>query len=222
MNQLPGVPFCFLEDERNERLRGMRERRHSESSTCTSIIYENNFWLIISSFGPVKHKFNRMRILFFGKKGWFPFLIAPAIFFSACGDDFLYEKNIPVESASWAYEDTLTFDFNIDDSTKIYSLLLEVSHSPDFGFQNLYVQMHTRYPSGKEDKQVLSLELASQSGVWNGKCGGKKCTLEIPLLSDVTFPETGKYSLAIEQYMRQSPLPGILGMALKIKPVGMR
>lgn len=163
-----------------------------------------------------------MRILFFGQKGWLVLLLASAVFFTACGDDFIYKKNIPIESTSWAYEDTLTFDFNIEDSTKIYTLLLDVAHSPDYGFQNLYVQMHTRYPSGKVDKQVLSLELATQSGVWNGQCNSKKCTLEIPLLTDVAFPETGKYSLAIEQYMRQSPLPGILGMALKIKPVGMR
>jgi gliding motility-associated lipoprotein GldH len=163
-----------------------------------------------------------MRILFFGNKGWLFILVVSATFFSACGDDFIYEKNIPIAEGSWAYEDTLTFDFNITDSTKLYSLQLEVAHSPDYGFQNLYVQMHTRYPSGKQDKQVLSLELASLSGVWNGNCGGKKCTLEIPLLSDVAFPETGTYTLSIEQYMRQSPLPGLLGMSLKIKPVGMR
>lgn len=163
-----------------------------------------------------------MRKNSFGKISWFPILAISYLFLTSCGDDFIYEKKLPVANESWSYEDTLSFDFTIEDTTKIYALLLDVTHSPDYGFQNLYVQMHTRYPGGKVEKQVLSLELASPSGIWNGACNGKECTLEIPLLDNAVFSEAGNYRLSIEQYMRQSPLPGVLGMALKIKPVGMR
>jgi gliding motility-associated lipoprotein GldH len=141
---------------------------------------------------------------------------------TGCGDDFIYKQELEIPNQSWAYDDTLKFDFTIEDTTKIYSLLLDVHHSAEYGFQNLYVQFHTHFPSGKTEKQVVSLELAKQSGVWNGDCGGNSCTVEIPLQEKALFQETGRYTLAIEQYMRQSPLPGVKSMELKIKRVGMR
>lgn len=157
-----------------------------------------------------------------GRIIWLPLLASCYFFFSGCGNDFIYEEKLPIPADSWAYEDTLAFKFSISDTTKIYALLLDVTHSPEYGFQNLYVQIHTRYPNGKVEQQVLSLELANQAGIWNGQCSGKSCTLEIPLLEKAVFRETGNYSLTLEQYMRESPIPGVKDMALKIKPIGMR
>lgn len=146
-------------------------------------------------------------------------LTAHCLLFLGCGGDFVFEKKLEVPNQAWAYQDTLKFDFSIEDTAKIYSLQLDVNHAADFGFQNLYVQMHTRYPSGKVEKQVVSLELANRGGVWNGECGGNFCLLEIPLQERAIFKEPGAYQLAVEQFMRQSPLPGVRSMALKIKEI---
>lgn len=148
------------------------------------------------------------------------FLVLPAavaFLLSSCGDDYLYEKKLEIANQSWTYRDTLRFDFTIADTTFACDLLLEVRHAADYGFQNLYVQMHTRFPSGKEDRQVVSLELADKIGIWQGDCGGKWCDVQIPLQERVVFTEAGKYSLAVEQFMRQSPLPGIESMKLVVK-----
>lgn len=146
-------------------------------------------------------------------------LIVPAfiLLLAGCGDDFLYKKTLDIPNESWAYEDTLRFDFDIADTTKLYALFLDVTHAGDYGFQNLYVQFHTAFPSGKTETKLVSLELAAATGIWNGKCSGNECTVEIPLQAKAHFPETGRHTLAIEQYMRQSPLAGIKRITLKIK-----
>ncbi len=149
-------------------------------------------------------------------------LAATAFLFTRCGDDFIYEERADITGQSWAYEDTLSFDFTIEDVTKIYSLTLNVTHSVDYGFQNLYVQFHTRYPSGKIETQMVSLELSKKSGTWNGDCGGQWCTTEIALQPKAIFEEAGAHQIKIEQYMRKNPLPGVKSMELKIKPIGMR
>lgn len=140
-----------------------------------------------------------------------------ALLLASCSGDFFYKKTLDVPGEFWTYQDTLKFDFDITDTTKTYGMYLDVTHAGDYGFQNLYVQFHTIFPSGKEETKLVSLELAAQTGIWNGECGGNECTVEIPLQLKAIFNEMGEHTLAVEQYMRQSPLPGVKSMTLKIK-----
>ena len=110
----------------------------------------------------------------------------------------------------------MSFDFTVEDTLRKYDLMLDVAHSGDYGFQNLYVQFHTTYPSGEKKSQTVSLELANKSGIWNGECGGNECTVEIPLQVNASFKELGIHNISIEQYMRKNPLTGIKKMTLKI------
>lgn len=141
--------------------------------------------------------------------------LASLMMYYSCSN-VVFEKELVIENEEWTYEDSLTFGFEIHDTLSPYSLLLNISHTPEYGFQNLYVQMHTTFPSGKMEKQLVSLELANQAGVWNGKCSGRNCSVEIPLREKTKFRETGQYSLSIEQYMRKSPLAGLKSMKLSL------
>ncbi len=136
---------------------------------------------------------------------------------TSCGGDYIFEKSVAIENANWKYKDLIQFDFEIADTSKRYDLLLEVEHAGDYGFQNLYVQFHTKYPSGEEQSQMVSLELATKSGIWNGKCSGNACSVEIPLQTNAIFSEPGSHQLSVEQYMRKSPLVGVESMTLKVK-----
>lgn len=135
---------------------------------------------------------------------------------TGCGSDYIFQKKLDIREGEWRYNDVLTFDFDIEDVSKKYDLLLDVTHAGDYGFQNLYVQFHTSYPSGEKKTQMVSLELATKSGIWNGKCSGNSCTVEIPLQANATFDEAGKHSISIEQFMRKNPLQGVESMTLKI------
>jgi gliding motility-associated lipoprotein GldH len=137
--------------------------------------------------------------------------------FWGCGDDLLFEKKSEIPGQSWAYEDTVHFGFTITDTSSAYALLLDVEHTTEYGFQNLYTQIHTRLPDGEIKKQALSLELAASSGKWNGECSSRTCKVEIPIQPKARFKTPGHYRVSFEQYMRQSPLPGIKSIRLKIK-----
>ncbi len=140
-------------------------------------------------------------------------------FLFACGNDYFFEKTIKIPDASWSYENVLPFEFEVTDTTKAYQILLEVEHAGDFGFQNCYIQITTKFPNGEEKKQPVSLELAAQSGIWTGKCSGNDCTIEIPLQAKARFKQPGKHSIIVEQFMRVDPLPGIKAISLKIQRV---
>jgi gliding motility-associated lipoprotein GldH len=140
-----------------------------------------------------------------------------SLLLASCSDDLVYEKTLDVPGEAWRYEDTLKFDFDIADTTQLYALFLNVTHAGDYSFQNLYVQFHTTFPSGKTDTKLVSLELAAATGVWNGQCRGNECEVGIPLQAKTRFREAGKHTLAVEQYMRTNPLPGLKSMSLKIR-----
>ena len=136
---------------------------------------------------------------------------------TACNSDLIFNETLDIPNAAWEYDNKLAFEFEVKDTTKTHQVLLEITHAGDFGFQNCYVQITTRFPNGEEKKQPVSLELAAQSGTWNGQCSGNACSLEIPLQAKAKFKATGKHSITVEQFMRVNPLPGIEAISLKIK-----
>ncbi len=139
------------------------------------------------------------------------------LLFTACNKDLIFEKTAKIPDSSWSYDNPLPFEFEVEDTTKAYQILLEVEHAGDFGFQNCYVQITTKFPNGEEKKQPVSLELAAQSGIWTGKCSGNDCSIEIPLQGKAKFKQPGKHSITVEQFMRVNPLPGIKAISLKVK-----
>lgn len=140
---------------------------------------------------------------------------------TACGPNYTFNKTYTIDQEAWAYADTLNFEVDIKDTTRIYNLYLEVAHHPEnYGFQNLYTKIHTSFPSGNRLGKMVSLELANKAGLWLGQCSGSKCKLTIPIQEGAYFNEAGTYTFTIEQFMRVSPLPGIQSLALKIEDTG--
>lgn len=139
---------------------------------------------------------------------------------AGCSPDYLYKETKAIENYSWSYEKPVKFQYTITDTMQIVNMLLELEHAASFSSQNLYVKIKTRFPSGGEQEQVVSLELADKAGQWQGDCSGEWCKVSIPLQTDIFFNNSGTYHLTIEQYMRQSPIAGIKSFTLTIEPTG--
>lgn len=137
-----------------------------------------------------------------------------------CGPDFVIEERHKISPEGWSYADTVGFNFDIRDTNRVFNLFLEVDHQQAFSFQNLYVKVHTIFPSGRRSEQVLSLELADKMGLWQGRCDSENCTLRIPIQEEIFFNEPGKYALSLEQFMRESPLPGLNSFTLLVEDTG--
>lgn len=136
---------------------------------------------------------------------------------SACGPATIVDEARPISEPGWAYADSLSFSADIQDTTKIYDIVLEVEHGTDYGFQNLYTRIGTTFPGGERQQQVLSLELADRAGVWQGKCNSKSCTTRIPLQTGAFFQQIGTHQFTFVQYMRTDTLAGIRGLRFRIE-----
>ena len=137
----------------------------------------------------------------------------------SCRNEILIDKEFPVELQKWVVEDKKEIEFVVPDTTNIYEMQILISHSKNYGFQNLFVRIITTFPSGKVESSITSLELVDQDGSWVGDCNGNKCSVSLPLQQRFAFPEKGTYKWAIEPYMRMDTVPGIQSIRVLCKKV---
>lgn len=132
-------------------------------------------------------------------------------------DNTVYENYYSIENESWNSDSLKSFDFEIMDTLATYNLSLNIRHSTDYEYQNLFV-----FVSG-EVNDTIELILADKNGKWKGSGISDVREFIHSLKKDRTFSKKGKYSINIEQAMRYGAsekiqsLPNILDVGLIIK-----
>ncbi len=146
-------------------------------------------------------------------------MLLSIIFFvlSGCGPNYIFDQKKDIQDLAWSYNDTLNFEIDIQDTLKIYNLYLDIEHSIDYPFQNIYTQIYTQFPSGKRIKERLPIDFSEKSGKWIGDCSNDICTLRVNIQKGAFFNALGKHKITVEQFMRDNPLKGIKSIALRIE-----
>jgi gliding motility-associated lipoprotein GldH len=140
--------------------------------------------------------------------------------FLGCKEDFYFESNKVITSDQWSYQDSLDFTFSIADTSMVYNLYLDVNHSMEYPFQNIYLQVATQFPSGKRLKERLPIDFADKTGIWYGNCDSEWCNLRVNLQQGAFFNAIGDHTITLEQFMRVNPLPGIRRLSIKLEDTG--
>jgi len=139
------------------------------------------------------------------------------ILFYSCDETPFFESKIEIPEAIWSYNYVPSFTVPVKDTSQKQDLYLELKHSPDFSYQNLYLKINTEFPNGEIKEEQLSINLANNSGDWIGKCQGESCMIQIYMLEKFKFAEPGEYKFSFEQYSREDNLKGIQSLNFKIK-----
>ena len=139
------------------------------------------------------------------------------VVFSSCGPNYIFDQKKDIQGLAWSYEDTLDFEVDIQDTLKIYNLYLDIEHSVNYPFQNIYTQIYTQFPSGKRIKERLPIDFSEKSGKWIGDCDSEFCTLRVYIQKGAFFNALGNHKITVEQFMRKNPLKGIKSIALRIE-----
>ena len=146
-----------------------------------------------------------------------------SISFSCSKEKVILEKEVDVkESIGWMFSDSLSVNFSISDTNRLYAMRLQLNHTPDFDFENVYTRIHTLFPDGKLSAQILSLALTNETGTWAGQCNKTDWKVEIALQEQIIFPEKGNYKITITQFMRTDTLSGIGNIRFLLVDTGER
>ena len=140
----------------------------------------------------------------------------------SCGPNYIYEETFELTNGEWTYQDTLDFTIEIADTLEIYNLYLDIEHSTNYAMQNIYIIIHTQFPSGERIKERVSIDFADKMGQWYGNCDKTSCDLRVNIQKGAFFNLPGKHTFTIEQFMRIDPLPGLKSVAFRIEDTGQK
>lgn len=150
------------------------------------------------------------------------FFVLLPFFFIGCGENFSYSETKELANNQWTYADTVSFTVHIEDTARIFNLYLDIDHTLDYPFQNLYIKVHTNFPDGQRLSEQVNVDMADKAGQWYGNCRGEHCTLRVNLQEGAYFNQPGEYTITFEQYMRENPLLGVKGLSFRMEDTGER
>jgi gliding motility-associated lipoprotein GldH len=148
------------------------------------------------------------------------FLASIFLFLVSCEQHYIFNDNVEFDKAEWAIKDSLVFKVDIADAAKTYRQFYNVRNTKDYPYYNLYVKKYVYNAKGAQLSSTLSeLILHDETtGKALGNGLGDIYDQRIDLKGALKFPEAGKYTVVIKQYMRQNPLPEVVSFGYGIEP----
>lgn len=134
----------------------------------------------------------------------------------SCGS--VYDETTVIENGVWTPENTIEFEFEIQDTSKLYDIFVEVNHKADYSFQNVYCLVETFELDTRIREDLCSLELADSKGNWKSQnCNDTDCDRKIPFIIRTQFNQEGRHKIIFKQHTRDISLEGINSLRLLVE-----
>jgi len=144
-------------------------------------------------------------------------IFAVSILLVSCFDMPFYSESSSINSEGWSSVDTVKFGFNISDEVQRFNGHIDLRHTGDYNFSNLYLFIDITYPNAKHRVDTLECVLADNRGRWYGSGLGDMVSHRIDYLEGIVFPLEGEYEVAITHGMRREPLEEITDIGLRLE-----
>lgn len=146
------------------------------------------------------------------------FAILPVFFLilTSCNTRALYDNNKNLPENVWKSDQIIRFDVELEDTVNICKFYLNVRHSTDYRYANLFLFINTTFPDGKEARDTVECILADPSGKWLGKGISDIRDNQVLLRRGIRFPQQGTYIFEFEQAMRENELEGVMDIGMRI------
>lgn len=135
----------------------------------------------------------------------------------ACDQNVVYEKNIDIPKYQWEQNDSLSFEFNIEDELN-KNLFLNVRHRFEYGWRNMWVNMQVHFPNDSVYNTPINISMSQPDGHWFGECSGDICNLQFEVQDYYNYAfMPGTYRFVFSHEMRENPLPNIMSFGIRLE-----
>lgn len=142
-------------------------------------------------------------------------ILSPLIF--SCDQSRVFEENAEIPGSTWDSAYRVNFHVNIEDTINPKAFYINLRHSGEYPYSNLYLFIDTKFPNGKSGRDTLECILSDPSGKWLGEGIGDIWDYRILLKKNVRFPQKGAYVFTLSHAMRIKELPFIEDIGLRIE-----
>lgn len=136
---------------------------------------------------------------------------------TGCDRSGVYEEYVAVHPDGWNKDSLACFNFEIEDTTRIYNLLINVRNQNTYPYSNLWLFIDIVAPDQSVLRDTFEVQMARPDGKWLGKGFGSLFDLQSLYRQRVYFPISGNYTLTFQQGMRDVVLPGIHDVGIRIE-----
>ncbi len=147
----------------------------------------------------------------------FSFFILMIIVLQSCDHEALVDTFETVPHQNWTYVKPIKATFEISDSTKTYHIYVNFRHTADYRYSNIWLRLHVLGPGLKDVPERQEFQLAMPDGEWLGNGSGNLYSYQLIYKEHYKFPSKGKYTVVVEQNMRDNPLKNISDVGLKVE-----
>lgn len=142
---------------------------------------------------------------------------------SACDPNHVFEENTDFANYSWDVQKKPTFSFAIADTVALYDVYFNVRNASVYPYYNLFVKATLSGPPGVESTARLHqmLLMDAKTGEPQGSGTGDLYDHSFRALPRQRFGRPGRYTITLEQYMRQDQLPGLMAVGVRVVKVPM-
>jgi gliding motility-associated lipoprotein GldH len=134
----------------------------------------------------------------------------------SCGS--IYDGTTALEKGTWTSDNSIEFEFDIQDTSKLYDIFVVVNHQVDYAYQNVYCLVETFEQETRIREDLCSLELADSKGNWKStNCNDTDCDRKIPFIIRTQFNREGRHKIIFKQNTREASLDGINSLRLLVE-----
>lgn len=136
---------------------------------------------------------------------------------SCIKNDALIDTHQAIPGHRWSYLNKVQIPFEITDTTRTYTIYLNLRHTSDYKYSNIFFKIYTISPDRKKSVERKEFKLALPDGEWLGKGTGDIYSYQLPYKKDYRFEKKGKYFIVLEQNMRDNPLREITDAGIRLE-----
>ena len=145
-------------------------------------------------------------------------IILFTVLFAGCADNAVIDINKEISKNNWSYIKKVSIPVKIDDVNTSYNIYMNLRHTAEYKYSNIFVLIHQVNPGGKKATERKEFQLAYPDGEWLGSGSGNLYTYQLIFREKYKFPFPGTYIFELEQNMRDNPLREIRDVGLRVEP----
>lgn len=144
-------------------------------------------------------------------------VVALGLLWGGCDRSMVFDQSVSVKGRSWHRAVQYPFLVTIEDTVSAYNLYINLRHTGDYPYANLFLFLHSSLPDGRTATDTLELVLADARGKWYGSGLGDLLCYRVPYKRGVQMSQSGVYQFSIEQAMRNQALPAIVNVGFRVE-----
>lgn len=140
-----------------------------------------------------------------------------ALILFGCVKNTAYNSYKGTDVSGWNQDTSVIFDVDITDTVSAYNIILNVRHTTEYPYQNLWMFVRSCSPDGIVRDDTTACFLADNTGKWLGQSYFSVYEMPVMFMDKIRFPKEGVYHFEIYQGMRDSMLKGIRDIGITIE-----